>query len=406
MLIADSLTAGMNPAARANRRQPKGDVMPGAFQAVQQLGQSIWLDNIRRGFIASGDLRRLVDEGLMGLTSNPAIFEKAILGSNDYDAAIRRIVCSQMADRAIEVYEQLAVEDIQMAADVLRTVYNRTEGRDGFVSLEVSPHLAHDGEATVAEAHRLHAAVDRPNLMIKVPATEAGVPAIRQLIADGICVNVTLLFAVDSYEKVANAYLQGLEDRVARGTDIRKLASVASFFVSRIDTLVDGWLEKAAAECHEPRRKERLLVLRGQVAIANAKIAYERFRSIVSTPRWKTLAAKGGNVQRLLWASTSTKNPRYSKTLYVDALIGPDTVNTLPPETIEAFRHAKVTGPTLTTGLDDARQLLAELASLGVSLSAATDQLLVEAVRKFAEPFDKLMTAIDIKRQALLPALA
>jgi transaldolase/glucose-6-phosphate isomerase len=304
------------------------------------------------------------------------------------------------------VYEQLAVEDIQMAADVLRTVYNRTEGRDGFVSLEVSPHLAHDAEATVAEAHRLHAAVDRPNLMIKVPATEAGVPAIRQLIADGVCVNVTLLFAVDSYEQVANAYLQGLEDRVARGTDIRKLASVASFFVSRIDTLVDGWLEKAAAECHEPRRKERLLVLRGQVAIANAKIAYERFKSMVSTPRWKTLAAKGGNVQRLLWASTSTKNPRYSKTLYVDALIGPDTVNTLPPETIEAFRHAKVTGPTLTTGLDEARQLLAELASLGVSLSAATDQLLVEAVRKFAEPFDKLMTAIDIKRQALLPALA
>jgi transaldolase len=379
--------------------------MKNPLTVLQQFGQSVWLDYISRDLLTSGKLRRLMEEdGVLGLTSNPAIFEKAILGSRDYDAAIRQALTGHSAERAIDIYERIAIEDVRMAADVLHPAYVRTAGRDGYCSLEVSPHLAHDSEATIKEARRLHAAVARPNLMIKVPGTQACVPAIRQLISEGINVNVTLLFALDAYEAVANAYLEGLELRIARGEPTQRVASVASFFVSRIDTLIDEQLEQLASR--DASREERALNLRGKIAIANAKEAYARYQEIVASPRWKALAAKGARTQRLLWASTSTKNPAYSSTLYVDALIGPDTVNTMPPETLDAFRESGEVRLTLTSGLPEATQHLRELETLGVSLTAATDQLLSEAVKKFADPFDKLLTAIDLKRQALLPAMA
>jgi len=374
---------------------------------VQRFGQSIWYDNIRRGILQNGELRSLVEQdGLLGLTSNPAIFEKAIAGSADYDAAIRQSVIREGAERAIDIYERIAIEDIQMAADILHPAYVRTGGRDGYVSLEVSPHLAHDTEATIEEARRLFAAVGRSNLMIKVPATTAGIPAIRQLISEGINVNVTLLFAVSAYEAVANAYLEGLEQRAAKGLDLHRVASVASFFVSRIDTLVDQSLEQAAKSANEPKRRQQLLALRGKVAIANAKVAYGRYQEQVQSRRWRNLADAGARTQRLLWASTSTKNPNYRKTLYVDELIGPETVNTIPPETFEEFRQSGRVALTLPQGGDDARRTLAELEALGISLRHATDQLLVEAVEKFAVPFDQLLGAIEKKRQALVPAWA
>jgi transaldolase/glucose-6-phosphate isomerase len=374
--------------------------------ALQRLGQSVWLDYIRRDLLTSGELRKLVDEGVVGLTSNPAIFEKAILGSKEYDAGIRQTRISFEAEKPVEIYERLAIEDIQMAADILRPAYDRTAGRDGYVSLEVSPHLAHDTQATIDEARRLRAAVARPNLMIKVPGTPAGVPAIQQLIREGISVNVTLLFAVEAYEAVAQAYIAGLEQRIAAGEPVDRVASVASFFVSRIDTLIDEQLEKAAASTSESSRRARLLGLCGKIAIANAKIAYVRYQELIASKRWQALAARGARPQRLLWASTSTKNPAYPKTIYVDELIGPDTVNTLPPETLDAFRAHGQPRVTLTLGLEEARRQLQELAALGISLQAATDQLLKEAVKKFADPFDKLLKAIDLKRQALVPALA
>jgi transaldolase/glucose-6-phosphate isomerase len=374
---------------------------------VQRFGQSIWYDNIRRSILQNGELRAMAEhDGLLGLTSNPAIFEKAIAGSADYDAVIRQSVISEGAERAIDIYERIANEDIQMAADILQPAYVHTGGRDGYVSLEVSPHLAHDTEATIDEARRLYVAVGRSNLMIKVPATPAGIPAIRQLISEGINVNVTLLFAVSAYEAVANAYLEGLEQRAAKDLDLHGVASVASFFVSRIDTLVDHWLEEAMKSANEPKRRQRLLALRGKVAIANAKVAYGRYQEQVLSRRWRNLADKGARTQRLLWASTSTKNPNYRKTLYVEELIGPDTVNTVPPETFEEFRKSGRVALTLAQGSDEARRTLAELEALGISLPQATDQLLVEAVQKFADPFDQLLGAIEKKRQALVPAWA
>lgn len=374
--------------------------------AVRQLGQSIWYDNIRRSLITSGDLRAMVeDDGLCGVTSNPAIFEKALSGSADYEQPLRALV-EAGAPSALDIYERLAVQDIQMAADVLAPVYRDTDGVDGYVSLEVSPYLAHDTQATLDEARRLFAQVARPNVMIKVPATPAGVSAVATLVGEGINVNVTLLFAVAAYEAVAGAYLDGLETLDGSGGDLHRVASVASFFVSRIDTLIDGQLGRARdAETDEDRRVV-LERLRGTVAIANAKVAYAVYRSLTDSPRWQALAAKGARPQRLLWASTSTKNPDYSPTLYVDELIGPDTVNTVPGETFEAFRSRGRATPALTDDWDAnlaaARATLASLEEAGISLDRATEQLLDEGVRKFADPFDALLSSIERKRRALL----
>jgi transaldolase/glucose-6-phosphate isomerase len=376
---------------------------------VQRLGQSIWYDNIRRGLITSGELQSMVDkDGLRGVTSNPAIFEKAIAGSTDYDPALKALV-SQGVGTSQDLYERLAVEDIQLAADVLYPVYLRTHGVDGYVSFEVSPDLAYDTQATVQDARRLRAAIGRDNVMIKVPGTPAGVPAIRQLIGEGTNINVTLLFAVSAYEAVADAYLSGLEHLVAHGGDPARVASVASFFVSRIDTLVDDRITghgQALDSTQDPDKRAKLKSLVGKVAIANARIAYEQYRRLIASPRWQALAARGARPQRLLWASTSTKNPKYPKTMYVEELIGPDTVNTIPTETFTAFRDGGRARPSLTENyaenLDKARRTMATLGQVGISMQEVTDTLLKEAVEKFSEPYHKLLGAIEKKRQALL----
>jgi transaldolase len=337
-----------------------------------------------------GELRRLIErDGVRGVTSNPAIFEKAINGSSDYDDAVRALAD---AKRPIEaIYETLAVEDVGRAADLLRGVYDADRGGDGFVSIEVSPRLAQDAQRTVAEARRLWAALARPNIMIKVPGTAAGLPAIRTLLAEGINVNVTLLFAVRRYEEVLEQYLLALEDRVRAGKPIERVASVASFFLSRIDTLLDPRIEQ------EPRAKG----LAGRIAVANAKVAYAAYQRVCAGARWQALAAKGARAQRLLWASTSTKNPAYSDTMYVEPLIGPDTVNTMPMETVDAYRDHGRPAVRITEGLAEARADLARLAQAGIDLDAATEQLEAEGVRKFVEPFDKLLAALAAKRQAV-----
>jgi transaldolase/glucose-6-phosphate isomerase len=312
-------------------------------KALEQHGQSVWLDFLARGFVVKGDLKRLIDnDGIKGVTSNPSIFEKAIGSSNEYDGAIGKALKS--GDRPIaELFELLAVEDIQLAADVLRPVHDRLKGADGFVSLEVSPYLAMDTKGSIAEAKRLWKHVHRKNLMVKVPATPEGLPAIRQLIGEGISINITLLFSRKVYVQVAEAYLAGLEKYVAGGGDPSHVASVASFFVSRIDSAVDKLLDEKIAQANDPSEKERLAALKGKVAIANAKLAYQEYKHLFAGPRWETLKAKGARPQRLLWASTGTKNKDYSDVLYVEELIGPDTVNTMPPVTLEAFRdHGRV----------------------------------------------------------------
>jgi len=358
------------------------------LQQLEACGQSPWLDNLQRGFVARGGLQAMIaDDGIKGVTSNPAIFEKAIAQSDDYGDAIRTFLAG--GDRAAaEIYEHLAVADIRAAADVLAPVHARTQGRDGYVSLECSPFLADETEATVAEARRLWRAVDRPNLMIKVPATPAGLPAIRRLIGEGVNVNITLLFAVDVYEQVAQAYIEGLEQWARGGGDVARVASVASFFVSRIDTEVDKRLAPG-----DP--------LRGKAAIANAKIAYARCKTLFSGPRWQALAQAGARPQRLLWASTGVKNPDYRDTLYVEALIGPDTVNTLPPATLEAFRHHGVVRPNaIAEDFDAACETLAELERRGLRLDAITQNLLVEGVKLFADAFETLFAALDKQRAA------
>ncbi len=360
---------------------------------LAEFGQSPWFDFISRDIIESGELARLVkDDGLKGVTSNPAIFEKAVSSGTAYDEFIRANAAS--SKDAVDLYEKLAVRDVQDAADILREVYDATEGGDGFVSLEVSPHLAFDTEKTIAEARRLWQMVDRPNLMVKVPATPEGIPAIEQLIADGININVTLLFSQSAYRDVAHAYVAGLKRRSDAGEDVSRIASVASFFVSRIDSLVDNQIEEKLASA-EGDEKERLESLRGNVAIANAKLAYQAYLEIFSGEKWEALAAKGARPQRVLWASTGTKNKDYSDVLYIDELIGPDTVNTIPPATWDAFRDHGTVGQTLTEGVDEARQTLADLASAGITLDAATDQLLAEAVKLFVDPFDKMIAAVE-----------
>lgn len=371
---------------------------------VQALGQSIWQDFIRRGVITSGELEELVDrEGLLGITSNPSIFEKAIAGSSDYDDDLRALASRGSAGPG-EIYERLALDDIRAAARVLEPAYRRTDGRDGFVSFEVSPHLAHDTEGTVREARRLAAAVARPNVMIKVPGTPEGVPAIEQLTAEGVKVNVTLLFGLDAYEAAANAFVAGLERRAATGRDLAGVASVASFFLSRIDTAVDERLTALAERAGSEAARARLEALRGRAAIADAKVAWERYRELVASPRWRALAARGARPQRLLWASTSTKNPRYPKLMYVEALIGEDTVDTLPTGTFREFQaHGRVRA-TLAEGLEHAQETLHALAAAGISMDEVTRALLEDGVSKFERSFDALIAAIERKRERLLGA--
>lgn len=370
------------------------------LKQLEQFGQSFWIDSISRHLIASGQLARLIaEDGLKGLTSNPAIFEQAIAGSEEYAAAIREALRQGLREPG-ELYETLAIADIRDAADLLRPVFEATGGRDGYVSLEVSPHLAHDTRATVEEARRLWRRVDRPNLMLKVPATPAGLPAIETLIAEGINVNVTLLFSRAVYEKVAQAYMAGLEKRLAAGLSLDSIASVASFFVSRIDTAVDGLLDERLRAGVSGAERARLEGLKGRAAIANAKLAYQSYKALIASERWRRLAARGGRTQRLLWGSTSTKNPAYRDVVYVEELIGPDTVNTLPPATIDAFRDHGRPRASLEEEVEEARRVLERLAEAGIALHEVTDRLLDEGVERFADAFDRLLAAVARARHA------
>lgn len=369
------------------------------LRRLQMYGQSIWLDFIHRGMFSSGELRQLIEEdGLRGLTSNPTIFEKAIAESHDYDDAIRALVLEGHSVR--DIYQTLIVEDVQHAADLFRPLYDQTEGRDGFVSLEVSPHLAYDTVNTIAEARRLWGVVDRPNVMIKVPATAEGLPAIQQLISEGINVNVTLLFGLPRYREVAAAYIAGLETRSAQGQPVARVASVASFFLSRIDVLIDSMLEKKMRL--SGRESEIATTLHGQVAVASAKVAYQIYEDTFGTQRFRELAAQGARPQRLLWASTSTKNPAYSDVKYVEALIDPDTVNTLPLETLKAYRDHGNPVPRLENGEEEALSLLNRLPQADIDLDAVTQQLEDEGVEKFSASFEQLLAALAEKQTLVL----
>ena len=361
------------------------------LKQLAALGQSIWLDYIRRDLISSGGLRRLIEEdGLRGMTSNPSIFEKAIADSHDYDEDIRAMALDGKGVEAI--YETLSQRDVQSAADEFRPLYEKTGGADGFVSLEVNPHLAHDTRGTVEEGRRLWAALNRPNVLIKVPATADGLPAIQQLIGEGISVNVTLLFGLPRYRQVVEAYLAGIETRAAQAKPVKHIASVASFFVSRIDALVDPLLEKLVTRGGKEADLAR--AARGQTAIASAKMAYQIYREIFGGERFRKLAAQGARAQRLLWASTSTKNPDYSDVKYVEALIGLDTVDTAPLETLDAYRDHGEPKARLEQDVEEARRLLARLPELGIGIDDVTRQLEDEGVDKFNKPFDKLMETL------------
>jgi transaldolase/glucose-6-phosphate isomerase len=371
-------------------------------KALESHGQAVWLDFLARGFVAKGDLKKLIEtDGVKGVTSNPSIFEKAIGSSDEYDAPIGKALKS--GDRSVaDLFERLAVEDIQNAADVLRPVYDKLDGHDGFVSLEVSPYLANDAKGTVVEARKLWKDVHRKNLMVKVPATPEGLPAIEQLTGEGISINITLLFSQKVYLQVAEAYLKGLEKYVAKGGDPSHVASVASFFVSRIDSVADKQLDEKIAKANDPSEKERLAALKGKVAIANAKMAYQDYKRLFAGSRWEKLAAKGAKPQRLLWASTGTKNKDYSDVLYVEELIGPNTVNTVPPATLDAFRdHGKLRN-SLEENIDDAKRLLDELARSGISLDQITADLVKDGVKLFADAADKLYGAVARKRTTVL----
>lgn len=369
------------------------------LKELRQYGQSIWLDFLRRGMLVSGELQQLIDEdGLRGMTSNPSIFEKAIAGSHDYDEAIEALALEDHT--AEEIYQSLTVQDVRRAADIFRPLYDETGGGDGYVSLEVSPHLARDTEGTIAEARRLWEAVDRPNVLIKVPASREGLPAIRQLIAAGINVNVTLLFGLARYRRVAEAYISGLQDRLDRGQPVDRIASVASFFLSRIDVLVDPMLEERMKG--DAPLAEMAEGFHGQVAISSARAAYEIFDDIFHGRAFGPLAQRGARVQRLLWASTSTKNPAYSDVKYVEALIGPETVNTLPLETLDAYRDHGHPQPRLETGTDRAHEVLSQLPELGIDMEAVTQQLEDEGIDKFVKPYDKLMDTLEKGRRAAL----
>lgn len=367
-----------------------------AIRELARRGQSVWYDGLARGLLQGGRLAALVDDGVRGLTTNPAIYEKAIAGGGDYDAAIAALAARGLDAR--EIYEALAVEDLRRAADVLRPVYDETGGRDGFVSLEVSPLVARDAGATVEEGRRLWAALGRPNVFVKVPGTPEGMAAIEALTAEGVNVNVTLLFSRAAYRHAASAWMAGLEARLGRGEDVSRAASVASFFVSRVDTLVDRRLDEAAARAEDPSARAHAAGLRGGAGIANAKLAYQDWKALVATARWQRLAAAGAGPQRVLFASTSTKDPRYPPLLYVEGLVGPETVDTVPPETLEAMRRGATVRDTLEEDVAGARAHLAELEALGIWMAEVTDELLAEGLEKFTAPFHRLLAAIEARR--------
>ena len=378
--------------------------MTNPLRELEAAGQAVWLDYLHRKILENGELKRLIDEdGIKGLTSNPSIFEKAIGSGDAYDDRVQAAL--KTTDGApMSIYERIAIADIQAAADIFRPTWDRLGGKDGFVSLEVSPKLANDTEGTVAEARRLWKAVDRPNLMIKVPGTKAGTPAIRRLIGEGINVNVTLLFGVAAYLDVAEANIHGLEAAKAAGRDVSKIHGVASFFVSRIDTKIDKAIDARLAQSPAPDEALRLKRVRGKIGIANAKRAYQRYLEIIATPQWKALAEAGASPQRVLWASTGVKDPSYPDTLYADELIGPDTIDTLPPATIDAFRDHGTVSESLTRGVAEAEHDLAEAEGLGLDLDTVTDSLVVEGVEQFAKAFDALLKAVADKRAQMAGA--
>ena len=358
-------------------------------------GQSMWLDYIRRDLFTTGKLKQMIaDDGLRGMTSNPTIFEKAIADSSLYDDMLKSLASRKDLD-ATGKFEQIAIRDIQTAADTLRPVYQESNFHDGYVSLEVSPYLARKTQETMDEARRLWKAVQRENVMIKVPGTAEGIPAIRQLISEGININVTLLFAQEVYEKVAEAHIAGLEEFAKRGGNLKKIAGVASFFISRIDTLIDSLLNDRIKKTSDANQQELFKNLLGKVAIANGKLTYQRYQRIFSGPRWQALASKGAQTQRVLWASTSTKNPAYRDVIYIEELIGPDTVNTMPPATIDAFRdHGKLRN-SLTEDVAGAQKVMDDLARAGISIREVTDKLTDDGVKLFADAFDKLLAAVE-----------
>lgn len=369
---------------------------------IEDLGQSIWMDNLNRDLIESGELKRMIEEkGIQGLTSNPAIFEKAIKGNAIYDADIEKGI--KAGKSVLEIYESLIFDDIRKACDIFKPVYEQSQGLDGFISIEVPPNIALDTEKTITEARRYAKTIERENLMIKIPGTAAGLPAVKQVISEGINVNVTLLFSVDSYINTAWAYIEGLESRVAQGQDISKIASVASFFLSRIDSKIDEIIDAKLRNINDINVKAKLEAVKGKVAIANAKIAYQEYLKIIKTDRWQALAEKGAKVQRLLWASTSTKNPNYPDVMYVDELIGPDTVNTLPPSTIEAcLDHCNVAN-RVTTNLDNAYHLIENLndPDIEINLEQVMEDLLTDGIDKFIQPFNSLMASLQDKVERL-----
>ncbi len=369
--------------------------MTSPLHQLTALGQSIWYDNIQRSLLENGGLAKMIaEDAITGLTSNPSIFNNAISKSSDYDAALKTLLAENPTADVKTLYESLAISDIQAAADLMRPVYDRTDGADGYVSLEVAPTLADDTDGTIAEARRLFATVNRPNLMIKVPATPAGLPAITALIGEGINVNVTLMFSLRHYDAVSAAYLAGLEKLAASGGDVRRVASVASFFVSRVDTIFDKALETIGTA--------EALALRGKMGVANAKAAYRRFRQVFGGERFAALKARGARVQRPLWASTSTKNPAYSDVLYVEELIGADTVNTMPPKTIAAFKDHGVAEPRLTQNVDAALATMDAVAALGIDYTELTETLQAQGVKAFADAFADLLDNLAAKRESLL----
>ena len=372
--------------------------MPNRLQQLHAAGQSIWLDFIDRTILGDGSLeRRIAEDALTGMTSNPTIFQNALAEGDAYDESLH---AAKAGLTPWQLFETIEVEDVKRACEIFRPVYDRTNGRDGFVSIEVSPGVANDPDATIEEARRLWEHVGHPNVMVKVPGTESGARAVRTLLAEGINVNVTLLFAVEAYRRVIDAYLDALEERVAAGQPVDRIASVASFFVSRVDTEVDKRLDALAPTLPEDRRPHAL-ALRGKAAIANAKMAYQLFQQMFAGPRWDALAAKGAGVQRPLWASTGTKNKAYRDVLYVEQLIGPDTVNTMPPATIDAFKDHGESAVTVDKGVDQAERDLADLAGLGININEVTDKLLAEGIASFQKSFDGLLENIEKRMGAL-----
>ena len=372
---------------------------------IKQYGQSIWMDNLTRDIVQSGELKDLVEnKGICGITSNPAIFEKAIMGNAIYDADIEAGIRAKLP--TYKIYESLVFKDIRDACDILRPVYEASEGLDGYVSIEVPPSIAHDTEATINEARRYYQEIGRENVMIKIPGTSSGLPAVEQVISEGINVNVTLLFSVKSYVETAWAYIRGLEKRVAEGKDVSKIASVASFFLSRIDSNIDAKIDNLLKKgIDEIGQEAKLTAVKGKVAIANARIAYQEYKKIIQSDRWKALAAKGANVQRLLWASTSTKDPQYSDVMYVDELVGPDTVNTLPPNTIEACADHCDVDNRIENGVEEAYTLMESLKDpdININIDQVMDEMLLEGIDKFVKPFESLMQSLEEKVSQLSP---